>query len=161
MQAPARTSCVARYWLRPSKICHDLSASTSASFPFPIYRASGQPQRTRTPAHPALSLLGIGDLWQDGHLIASPGQDIPTPDDVFGPFPLPGAARSSAIGPSSSVLPASSSVLDEANMPNAGQQATFFERVVDDVHYLPGQPANCSPLGTKPITTRSSHACSF
>jgi ATP-dependent DNA helicase RecG len=40
-----------------------------------------------------------------------PGQDMPTPDDVFGPVLLPAGASSSASAPSSSVLVGSSSFL--------------------------------------------------
>lgn len=92
--------------------------------------ASAQPvELTRTLQH--LTQLGMLDSLGSGRgaVYFLPGQDMPTPDDVFGPVPLPGAARSSAIGPSPSVLPASSSVLDdsssvldEASMPNAGQE---------------------------------------
>lgn len=94
---------------------------------------------TVSSAHPAELTRTLQHLMQLGMLDSSgsgrgavyflPGQDMPTPDDVFGPVPLPGAARSSAIGPSSSVLQASSSVLDdsssvldELSMPNSGQQ---------------------------------------
>ncbi|MCB1901825.1 MAG: hypothetical protein KDH16_21220 [Rhodocyclaceae bacterium] len=76
---------------------------------------------TVSSAHPAESTRTLQYLTQLGMLNSSgsgrgaghflPGRDMPTPDEVFSPAPLPGAARSSTIGPSSSVLPASFSVL--------------------------------------------------
>lgn len=70
---------------------------------------------TRTLQH----LVHLGLLTSTGSgrgaVYCLPGQDQPSPDDVFGPTHVPSMMSISAIDPSSSVLQASSSVLDPSS----------------------------------------------
>lgn len=82
---------------------------------------------TISSTHPVELTRMLQHLIQQGMLNSSgrsgrgavyflPGQDLPTPDDVFGPAFIPAAASSSVLGASSSVLGVSSSVLDASSL---------------------------------------------
>jgi len=109
-----------------------------------------------------LTQLGILDSTGSGRgaVYFLPGQNLPTPDDVFGPPVQPTEASSSVLGTSSSLLPGSSSLLPPSSSrldPHRDEHGYFLTEqlplpVINDLSYL--SPALRSQLETQAVDAR-------